>query len=1008
MGPASGSVMEGVVSLVEEVKVAQTPLVSETHPESKLPGESPPAAVAAPEPPPPVESILEPIASTPIGHPCPDPSESVPGHSYGQAIQDVDGTGIVTEVVPADSDQVAAESEQPLLDSSSGPNTMDVDIHQELRKPHDDGLGEVNRQVHLEAAPAVSPPASAVQELAPTSMEESQMTAQPNMNQQSTPTAMAREPPEALPPQLESVVVEPDSVPMDIDEAIYSKHITPDLVVSHEESMLVDPSSPSSPIAAAPSVESSDHLRNASPKPQDEAKPIPADLPFVPLVVESVAGVILTPEGAIGEKEVLDTPAPVQIDRPEPPDSPFVFLATTGELNVQHEPAMPKPVTHAQGGEDFGYAQDSFPSQQSLSLKRLRSLSRDDEIPTPKRRVSPGLPPKTMESSIPAAPTTTTPPPQRMIPLQANLEVGQLSPKDPPPSPSQEYVSPRLSPTPDRGDESRTRDKQGSLSRLDTRESIVGAPPNSTTPLGSPSRTTISLPAEPEQPSGKDSRPSSVHGDPPTPKQRASPALSEAREPPVDPAPTATTGHPLSKITLFAPQLMPSTSTSSDMLIDSGEDDYVDPPSKPTPAPVAQPDGFHQGTEVEPSHSPQPVSGESSGPLPPAPDDMLEGDGGREVPNEAQLDSAPPARAPSPAKHKRALSLPPVITIDFGAINIPQPPSQSPSSASSATQVPLNGSATRDLSEGEIIISYSPRSNRTSSSKEEGEIINHLLPPSSLWNSLLDSPRINGIGARFPHLLPESLVMEQSHLAPPISRITPEDPSKIVVHPTVPTIDPPPEPVDGFDMEVASEDGEIPLTTGSKFGAAMTVVAMEWGKKSGPVTTMTFNITCTEIARISAWNNRRTSPNISKSLIFSLACYPFLDMVDAVRTDSGIPFEVVTSSLGSKWPETGNLQATVNDSDSRFLSPPFFVGADGLVDISSMLKEGENKIQLVQTSDMTEFVFALHCHTPTPTQLRQERERRMKERSWTKCLESLSKPLAMPSFNWDIGQFAAV
>jgi hypothetical protein len=67
-----------------------------------------------------------------------------------------------------------------------------------------------------------------------------------------------------------------------------------------------------------------------------------------------------------------------------------------------------------------------------------------------------------------------------------------------------------------------------------------------------------------------------------------------------------------------------------------------------------------------------------------------------------------------------------------------------------------------------------------------------------------------------------------------------------------------------------------------------------------------------------------------------------------------------------------------------------------MVDISDFLLEGENLIDVVQTSDASAYQFVLRGHPPTQAQLQQVAQRREKDRNWKDWLNKMSQPFDTP------------
>jgi hypothetical protein len=70
---------------------------------------------------------------------------------------------------------------------------------------------------------------------------------------------------------------------------------------------------------------------------------------------------------------------------------------------------------------------------------------------------------------------------------------------------------------------------------------------------------------------------------------------------------------------------------------------------------------------------------------------------------------------------------------------------------------------------------------------------------------------------------------------------------------------------------------------------------------------------------------------------------------------------------------------------------------ENLVDVSRFAKLEENTIQILQHSDMSDFMFALHAHFPTRQQLEVVTRRRKKDLKWRDDLKHWSRQLDAPA-----------
>lgn len=69
-----------------------------------------------------------------------------------------------------------------------------------------------------------------------------------------------------------------------------------------------------------------------------------------------------------------------------------------------------------------------------------------------------------------------------------------------------------------------------------------------------------------------------------------------------------------------------------------------------------------------------------------------------------------------------------------------------------------------------------------------------------------------------------------------------------------------------------------------------------------------------------------------------------------------------------------------------------------MLDISDLVAEGRNRLQLHQTTDLRHFLFVLHAHHPTREQLEQVQDYIHKRKEWQQFLQNFAAPFAYDSF----------
>ncbi|TFY75930.1 hypothetical protein EWM64_g8083 [Hericium alpestre] len=137
-------------------------------------------------------------------------------------------------------------------------------------------------------------------------------------------------------------------------------------------------------------------------------------------------------------------------------------------------------------------------------------------------------------------------------------------------------------------------------------------------------------------------------------------------------------------------------------------------------------------------------------------------------------------------------------------------------------------------------------------------------------------------------------------------------------------------------------------------------------------------------------------------MCISLACYSAQEMA-STRASMGNPDAwepVLKGCHPSAWPAHGILYANVNDKISLLLSKPMKV-VDNLVDISYLMQEGQNTLQISHDQDTTDYVFFLIAHQPVRAQLKELASVRQEEVAWAQHIENSTKPLQSVIKVWE-------
>jgi len=181
----------------------------------------------------------------------------------------------------------------------------------------------------------------------------------------------------------------------------------------------------------------------------------------------------------------------------------------------------------------------------------------------------------------------------------------------------------------------------------------------------------------------------------------------------------------------------------------------------------------------------------------------------------------------------------------------------------------------------------------------------------------------------------------------------------------------------------------------------MVVIAAQRGLSSCASMMIEFEIDEGQMSLISLWQSRnQTNCDVSQSLCLTLACYRWADVLPtSQRVDDTPLLEELTSGASCSWPRNGGLSVVVryNETDWQLpLSPPVCESSENLVDISQFVRPKQNTIRILQTRDMSGFLFVLHAHSPTQQQLQVVDENREADQTWSDYLEKWKQPVDVP------------
>ncbi|KAG2131381.1 hypothetical protein DEU56DRAFT_814228 [Suillus clintonianus] len=92
------------------------------------------------------------------------------------------------------------------------------------------------------------------------------------------------------------------------------------------------------------------------------------------------------------------------------------------------------------------------------------------------------------------------------------------------------------------------------------------------------------------------------------------------------------------------------------------------------------------------------------------------------------------------------------------------------------------------------------------------------------------------------------------------------------------------------------------------------------------------------------------------------------------------------------WPTSGDLSLQTKRDGKDFiipLAPPIFVTPDNCIDVSAFVRSGNRAFSVVQQSDMSDYLFMLHAHSPTPQQLNYLASCSHRRKGWEKSMRDI-------------------
>ncbi|KAH0832837.1 hypothetical protein J3R83DRAFT_11764 [Lanmaoa asiatica] len=180
-----------------------------------------------------------------------------------------------------------------------------------------------------------------------------------------------------------------------------------------------------------------------------------------------------------------------------------------------------------------------------------------------------------------------------------------------------------------------------------------------------------------------------------------------------------------------------------------------------------------------------------------------------------------------------------------------------------------------------------------------------------------------------------------------------------------------------------------------RFDEEMTVIHSTQGKPFTHTHMIDISLNQSISSKISKWVNRKFHPSeASQGVCISLACYRLPEFFDKIKLESGKhDIEELTSRSSCSWPYSNRLSLHVNDEEKRTiitLSPPVFLTPNQCVDISSLMKPGNNTLEIRQQDDLSEYLVVLHAHRPTRAQLAELDVVKTADEQWKWFLDALS------------------
>ncbi|TFY71686.1 hypothetical protein EVG20_g1321 [Dentipellis fragilis] len=195
---------------------------------------------------------------------------------------------------------------------------------------------------------------------------------------------------------------------------------------------------------------------------------------------------------------------------------------------------------------------------------------------------------------------------------------------------------------------------------------------------------------------------------------------------------------------------------------------------------------------------------------------------------------------------------------------------------------------------------------------------------------------------------------------------------------------------DGEDLEEGELYDEL---AGPVVGPDLRVIGTEVGRTGWFSSMIHCDIRPADFSLMSKFLNAgRTTGNVTKTMCISLVCYFAKDLENARDKGQTNPREqVLLACRPAPWPNRGPLYALVNDKTYVPLSAPM-KHFDNIIPISAFLQAGQNKVQIRQQANLSDYRFFVVAHHPTHGQLKEIAELRKVEMEWARFVHCVCRP----------------